>query len=797
MINEERSYTEYAVVVPTTDFVVGYDFIDNGVDITEVTLNGVDPTTIGYTVLQVNNTTYRFAPPVESGVVRLSRVTDIDTMAHVFTEGAIFVSENMDGNFKQIRHSQQEVKDRFTKFTVDTNTTLQAFRNDIDATIVVADNAIANANAAATAANAASVIATQAAADIVDTNLIVQSSGEVDVVLSDTSTVPNMNKRIATKTKRQPYILEYYSDTEVYPVNARIMLANGEIVVSTVAVNTQDPNVDMTWWVFDDNTVESIADLIAINNPKDGQVVSIKGYYKPSNLALAKPYKGGGFFVFNQDKVGINDGLTIFSGWERQYESLDVTMAGAKGDGVSDDTNAVNKLSMYLYKNGGGNLVFPESSSGYRFNGTIHVVSNVHFECNGQTLIGSASLPLFKTANVVDDAFVPITVVNLSTVVRNSQINNLRARGSKVVFDFMSFTLNCSVKNVEFEVCTQGFKLLGCFYSRWENLQATSTSGTGTLPFYHLGGAANAMLFDRVSATVAWGWLIESSTALVFNACNFEGGELGYKFKGDNLGMTFTGGYYEAITGTLFDFSESGNFYGDFQANFINGVDIIFQDGGAGSLFGNWEDSNTIVSVGGSLGTPFVFRGLMNISGAKNYIKFKNSRIFNDANVLAPAENWITGKATSLSEIARWNADGIADIRAVADVYSGVIPVKFSGDFGEPYFNSVPFSVKSTLATGASVGLTIDTQLKYQPLSLFVKVVLEFRREVGGVYQYYYVYGDIYGSIFELKGGLDVNASKQVTATAVDNGGKLRIVLNNIANPNGDLAITGTVRAVS
>jgi len=120
-INEERSYTEYNVEVPTTDFPIGFDILDDGIDVVAVTLNDVDPTTLGYTVIQVNNTTYRFAPAVPSGVVRLTRITDIDQMAHVFTEGAIFISENMDGNFKQIRHAQQEVRDEFNKLSTDTS----------------------------------------------------------------------------------------------------------------------------------------------------------------------------------------------------------------------------------------------------------------------------------------------------------------------------------------------------------------------------------------------------------------------------------------------------------------------------------------------------------------------------------------------------------------------------------------------------------------------------------------------------------------------------------------------------
>lgn len=282
-INEERSYTEYNVISPTTDFVVGFEFLDDGIDIVEVTLDNVDPTTIGYTVLQVNNTTYRFAPAVTSGVVRLTRVTDIDNMAHVFTEGAIFISENMDGNFKQIRHAQQEVRDSFKKLEL-----------EVDAAVVVSNNASELALEASVLANSASALATQASNDVIDTNTIVQTSGEVNVTLSDGSVVPNMNKRIAdygnkvlsvngevgvvsiTDTDIPSGSYQKQSDINMYggrkydmpvggyPINAKVLLANGDIVKSTVPNNIINPNVDMTGWVYD-NLKKYRPDVIAEN----------------------------------------------------------------------------------------------------------------------------------------------------------------------------------------------------------------------------------------------------------------------------------------------------------------------------------------------------------------------------------------------------------------------------------------------------------------------------------------------------------------------------------------------------
>ena len=101
-----------------------------------------------------------------------------------------------------------------------------------------------------------------------------------------------------------------------YLLNARVMLANGDIVKSTIDGNTHNPNSDMTGWVktnsasqiFDksglsqqdiNDGVESIAELIAIPNPKNGTRVFLKSYHAGG--------KRGGSRYFVYDKNGRRD----------------------------------------------------------------------------------------------------------------------------------------------------------------------------------------------------------------------------------------------------------------------------------------------------------------------------------------------------------------------------------------------------------------------------------------------------------------------------------------------------------
>lgn len=92
-------------------------------------------------------------------------------------------------------------------------------------------------------------------------------------------------------------------------------------------------------------SVNTIADLMSLQSPKDGDVVHVRGYYTPTNLALAQPYKGGGQRIYVESRKTENDGFLCINGWVLQIINNTVTpeQAGAKCDGVTDDSAAINK----------------------------------------------------------------------------------------------------------------------------------------------------------------------------------------------------------------------------------------------------------------------------------------------------------------------------------------------------------------------------------------------------------------------------------------------------------------------
>ena len=265
-INTKHSFTEYQVTTPTSGFAIGFDdFIDDGdveIEYTKdgihVTLNGVDVSTLGYTVRRKSPSAIEVLPSIKSGVVRIYRETNIDKPFHKFTAGVLFEARTIDENFTQVRHSQQEVRDG-----------LAYVEGRVLPLVDGLEEALTKADEASLAAQAASEAAQEAA-----------------------------------QTSRSA---------------SNVVDANG--------LNQQQIN-DKTI-----TTVNSVAELIAIKNPLDGQTVRTKSYHLGLN-------KGGVLYQYDSSRSTESNNFTVIKGWVIKTNRYTVEMAGAKGDGVSDDSTA-------------------------------------------------------------------------------------------------------------------------------------------------------------------------------------------------------------------------------------------------------------------------------------------------------------------------------------------------------------------------------------------------------------------------------------------------------------------------
>ena len=159
--------------------------------------------------------------------------------------------------------------------------------------------------------------------------------------------------------------------------------------------------------------LESIAQLIAIKNPRNGQRVYVKSYHAGLN-------KGGGTFVYNSTKSGINDGVVNFGGWVRtSFERITSSMVGCKIDGVTDDTLALQRaidyaapLNIPVYLDSGTHLLdtltFYDPTKLYATRGFnvfyfLSLKSNTQIIGTKNSILKVANNQLFKRFDYVGD----------------------------------------------------------------------------------------------------------------------------------------------------------------------------------------------------------------------------------------------------------------------------------------------------------------------------------------------------------------------------------------------------------
>ena len=156
-----------------------------------------------------------------------------------------------------------------------------------------------------------------------------------------------------------------------YDSNARVMLDNGDIVISTIDGNTNNPNSDITGWEFEQNEipVNCVADL-QTTPAKTGRVANVKSFY----LGIEK---GAGTYIFESSKVAQHDGVINQWGWILQSETLEITQGGAYCDGVHDDSAAIQNTLNAAFSTGRKVVDAPKDSVSIRLDNPITIPEGV------------------------------------------------------------------------------------------------------------------------------------------------------------------------------------------------------------------------------------------------------------------------------------------------------------------------------------------------------------------------------------------------------------------------------------
>ncbi len=121
----------------------------------------------------------------------------------------------------------------------------------------------------------------------------------------------------------------------------------------------------------------------------------------PSGIdtVIVKDLNRGGTFIYDATQSAVNNGGTIFDGWVRQFSgAVNVKWFGAKGDGITDDTDAIQKV-VSLSKG----IIYVKGT--YNISNTITITSsNVEINATNAQInwVGTNTSPIYKVQAPID-----------------------------------------------------------------------------------------------------------------------------------------------------------------------------------------------------------------------------------------------------------------------------------------------------------------------------------------------------------------------------------------------------------
>ncbi|MFW1779109.1 hypothetical protein ACG9XY_00685 [Acinetobacter seifertii] len=339
--------------------------------------------------------------------------------------------------------------------------------------------------------------------------------------------------------------------------------------------------------------VESITELLAIQNPVDGQVIYVKSYH----LGLGK---GGGQFEFSSIKKNQSDGITNFNGWVRlNIHSVTPEMAGAKGDGVKNDSAEIQKMIEYLFKS---KISMSCESTHYGISQTLIIPRNsdqsfvndrfVELDFKRSDFVMLVDVTLFTSGYYNSDGVLvssfnkPFESQNTYfTILQNFTISSKVGYLKNTTITLQDWHQGCEVKNISSHVCQTILESRQSFYCKFKNINGSYSGGlvgekTGNRFIFtgdhNLCSFENLVAVNSVNAYTFNGPV----TACYFNENSIEGVENGLVFNSTVFDIMISNNYIEGVTGSVVKFNSyvhSSRFTNNY-INFVNHPEAYFID---------------------------------------------------------------------------------------------------------------------------------------------------------------------------------------------------------------------------
>lgn len=264
------------------------------------------------------------------------------------------------------------------------------------------------------------------------------------------------------------------------------------------------------------HNLNCISDLANLENLWNGRTVHTKGYYEATNFALAQPFRGGGTRIYVEARKNENDGFLCINGWVLQVENNTVTPehAGAVGDGITDDSDALQKVFLSEYSVSMGYADYAISKPVYYYSNKVISGSGEFFTSITKTTNTKLNLGNKTIGNKQMNFDVDAILVAIPKDSYYSQNNRLKGftckyssklttRGIGLYAPLLALS---SYKNLVFKNCAIGIKSVDCWMFSWERVQCDADAG------WVMGARDTAWTANNTSNTFTSCWSTNTTT---------------------------------------------------------------------------------------------------------------------------------------------------------------------------------------------------------------------------------------------------------------------------------------------
>lgn len=467
---------------------------------------------------------------------------------------------------------------------------------------------------------------------------------------------------------------------------------------------------------------------------------------------------------------------------------------GATGNGVTDDSTAWNKALLALGTNGGG-ILKCNSAAKYKLGSECIIPEWVQVDLNGSTLIGTRAQGL--TNNMFASGYMLAGIVVNNTDEANDirqlkgiQVYNGRIKDAYRGMRFHNTNSAGLIAGIEFIDCAQSWDVSRGYCMQYRDCMSSGSSYTTEEPAYKFSkGQSNQVTCLNVRCVVPFGFAFEGGGGgISLIGCDFEGGVRGFYFDGNVIGLNVSGGYFEAVSGVLWDFSQADLVTWSCTGTHNYLISALY----AAPLKSNsrwcgaFDESNALEGVGMTVDGNY-YPMTMQMGDPSNHVRFRLIPRLGSTDVTMPAN--VIGTGGELEQVQVRYGSSAVDVLTKAVTNSGLIPLRFSGDVGRNYPNQVAFCTHAAVTPGASaIIIAIKTKIKYRAETMFAKYRLTVVDGNGS----YVLAGDLYGDLVK-----SADATGKVVLAKDDGAGNLQLDLSGFTHPSGVYSCTGTVQICS